>query len=326
MKAAVIDALGHAPVCREVAEPTAPDGWIVGSVRAAAIKNIERMLAAGTHYGGANMVLPAQTGLDAVVELPDGRRVYTGATPPAGAIAERMIVNPAQVIEIPDSVDDATAAALPNAAISAWFALEYAGQMQSGKTVLVLGGTGVTGGLAVQLATRLFDAAHVIAVGRDEARLEQLRSRGADNVIRIDNDAAGLADAVRALHAEHPIDLVLDYLWGAPAEQTLRALANDDLAATFHRTRFVQIGETAGPTLTLPASVLRSAGIELVGQGAGSVPREAFGRVLTEILPALFDMLSAGTLTLETRTMPLDQVESAWTQATASGERMVIIP
>ncbi|QPZ38615.1 quinone oxidoreductase family protein [Paramicrobacterium chengjingii] len=326
MKAAVIDALGHTPVCREVEEPSAPEGWVVGRVRAAAIKNIERMLAAGTHYGSGHMALPAQIGLDAVVELPDGHRVYTGATPPAGAMAERMAVNPAQVIEVPTSVDDAVAAALPNAAISAWFALEYAGQIQTGQSVLVLGATGVTGGLAVQLATQQFGADHVVAVGRDEARLEQLRTRGADNVIRIDNEATGLADAVRALHAEHPFDLVLDYLWGSPAEQTLRALANDDLAATFHRTRFVQIGETAGPTLTLPASVMRSAGIELVGQGGGSVPREAFGRVMTEILPALFDMLSAGTLTLETRTMPLDQVESAWTQATASGERMVIIP
>lgn len=190
----------------------------------------------------------------------------------------------------------------------------------------MLGATGVTGGLAVQLAAHQFGADRVVAVGRDETRLSQLRTMGADSVIRLDADAAGLTDAVRALHAEHPFDLVLDYLWGSPAEQTLRALANDDLAASFHRTRFVQIGESAGPTLSLSAAVLRSAGIELVGQGAGSVPHEAFGRVSTENLPALFAMVGAGTLTLTTRTMPLDQVESAWADPTASGERIVLTP
>lgn len=326
MKAAVIDRLGEAPQCRDIPELVTPDGWVTGRVRAAAIKNIERMLVAGTHYGSGTVTMPAQVGLDAVVELPDGRRVYTGATPPAGAMAEHVPVDPALSIAVPLGVDDASAAALPNAGISAWFALEYAGQLRPGQTVLVLGGTGVTGSLAVQLAKQRFGADHVVAVGRNAARLEQLRALGADSVICIEDDAAGLADAVRELRAEHPLDLVLDYLWGAPAEQTLRALANDDLAANFQRTRFVQIGETAGPTLELPAAVLRSAGVELVGQGAGSVPHEAFGRITSEILPALFEMLAAGNLTVKTRTMPLDQVEKAWTEPTSSGERIVLVP
>src|SRR5699024_2035725 len=109
---------------------------------------------------------------------------------------------------------------------------------------------------------------------------------------------AKLSEALRKSHEERPFDLVIDYLWGHPAEAALSALTNEDLMAEYHRTRYVQVGETAGETIDLPASVLRSAGVELIGQGAGSVPREAFARVETEILPALFSALADGNISI----------------------------
>src|SRR5699024_9573459 len=305
MKAVVIDQLGGVPELREVPDPVAPEDGAVAEVRAAAIQNIDRMLVAGSHYGSAELQLPAQVGLDAVVQLADGRRVYAGATPPAGAMAEYLAVRPQMVAEVPDGVPDAVAAALPNAAVSAWFSLEHAAGVQPGASVLVLGATGVTGALAVQLAKHQFGAGQVTAVGRDEARLRSLADQGADRVIRIGTDVSGLGEAVRAVHTDRPIDVVLDYVWGPPAEQVLGALGNEELAAGFHRTRYVQIGEGAGATIELPAAVLRSAGVELVGQGAGSVPKEAFARVLPEILPALFDLLDRGVLGVQTVERPL---------------------
>src|SRR5699024_4085749 len=122
MYAAVINEFGQAPEYRQVPEPEAPDGQVLAQARAAAIKNIERMLVDGAHDGSAQMSRPAQVGLDAVAVLPDGRRVYTGSAPPAGPMAEFIAVDPHHVIELPDDVDDAQAAAMPNAALSAWFA------------------------------------------------------------------------------------------------------------------------------------------------------------------------------------------------------------
>ncbi|HLS62407.1 MAG TPA: zinc-binding alcohol dehydrogenase family protein [Ruania sp.] len=325
MKAVVIDQLGGVPELREVPDPVAPEGGEVARVRAAAIKNIERMLVAGSHYGSGQMSLPAQVGLDAVVQLADGRRVYTGATPPAGAMAEYLAVRPEMVAEVPDGVPDAVAAALPNAAVSAWFSLEHAAGVQPGAAVLVLGATGVTGALAVQLAKHQFGAGQVTAVGRDEARLHSLADQGADRVIRI-GDLSDLGEAVRAVHTDRPIDVVLDYVWGPPAEQVLGALGNEELAAGFHRTRYVQIGEGAGATIELPAAVLRSAGVELVGQGAGSVPKEAFARVLPEILPTLFELLDRGVLGVQTVERPLAGVADAWLEPTSSGVRTVLVP
>ena len=325
MKAAVIETLGEAPVLREVAEPRPGEGGAVVRVRAAAIKNIEQMLAAGTHYASARMRLPAPVGLDAVVSLPDGRRAYAGATPPGGAMAERMVIDPSTAIPVPDSVDDAAAAALPNAGVSAWFALEHSGRLQPGQSVLILGATGVTGALAVQLAEHEFGAGHVVAVGRNPERLEALRRRGADQTISLSNSPEEFGAAVAEAHAERPFDLVLDFLWGEPAEWTLRALGGDDLSAGYHRTRWVQIGEMAGPEIALPASIMRSTGIELVGQGGGSVPSEAYARV-PGIVRALFDMLATGSLTMTTISRPLKEVSQAWNQSTPSGTRIVLTP
>lgn len=329
MRAAVVNTLGNPPRYADVDEPVATGEQVVAEVQAAAVKNIERLLVSGAHYGSGRLQPPAVVGLDAVVTLPDGRRVYTGATPPGGAMAERMVVDPTLVMEVPDSVDSASAAALPNAAVSAWFAMEYAGQVQPDQSVLVLGGTGVTGALAVQLAKHRFGASRVVAAGRNAERLRQLPGLGADTTVELDQpgDEDGRVQAeLRTLHAERPFDLVLDFLWGRPAEQALRTLANDDLAARFHRTRYVQIGEMAGATIELPAAALRSAGIELVGQGGGSVPQEAFGRVMTEILPALFQMLAEGSVTVDTQVRSLSEVTDVWMTPPPSGVRTVLAP
>lgn len=322
MRAAVIEEFGSAPQYRQVPELEATGSHVV----AAAIKNIERMLAAGSHYISRQLSLPMPLGMDAVVALDDGRRLYTGAAPPGGTMAERMLVDPAQSVEVPDGVEDADAAALPNAGVSAWFALEYSGRVSPGQSVLILGGTGVVGGLLIQLAKQRFGTGRVVAVGRDADRLRALERLGADETISIADGSDHLADAVVKAHAEHPFDVVLDCVWGEPAEQTLRALGNDDLSAAYHRTRFVQIGETAGATIDLPAAVLRSAGVELLGQGGGSIPREAMARATAEIIPELFAMLVRGSLRIDTFTRPLAEITQAWTESLPSGVRAVVQP
>src|SRR5690625_507689 len=210
MKAAIIEGLGQVPVCRNIPDPEPAGDLEVARVRAAAIKNIERMLAAGAHYANARLPLPAQLGMDAVVSLAGGRRAYAGATPLGGAMAEQMLVDPATVVTVPDAVGDASAAALPNAGVSAWLALEYTGQLRPGQSVLILGATSVTGGLAVQLATHKFAAGHVVAVGRDQPRLDALTRQGADQVVGIADGLDQLGPAIAAVHAKRPFDLVLD--------------------------------------------------------------------------------------------------------------------
>lgn len=324
MKAAVVSQWGETPTYTDVPDPQSRDGAEVVDVEASPLTNLTRGLMTGKHYASKEIRLPAIPGVDGVARLADGRRVYTGALPPYGMMAQRALVNPAGGVEVPEHVDSVVAAAVPNPGMSAWMALSYAAAVKPGDHVLVLGATGVTGSMAVQLAGSAFGAARIVVAGRDTARLEWLRTAGAHDVIALGTDDLGAR--VAELHAQRPFDAVLDYLWGEPAEQTLTALANSHPAAHHHATRFVQIGSMAGPALNLDAGVLRSTGITLCGVGIGSVPLEVMAQTRAEALPKLFAMVASGELHLRTQARPLSDVEQVWTAAAPSGTRVVLTP
>jgi len=324
MKAAVVDALGRAPVYTDFNEPVPRDGAVVVTVEASALTNLTRGLVSGNHYASREIQLPAVAGVDGVGRLADGRRVYTGALAPFGMMAERALINPDAATPLPDTIDPVTAAAIPNPGLSAWMSLDYAAAVRPGAHVLVLGATGVTGSVAVQLAKSVFGAQRVVAAGRNVERLQWLRAVGADDVIALGEDDLGAR--VAAAHAEQPFDAVLDYLWGEPAEKVLTALGTSQLVAKFHATRFVQIGAMAGPTMNVPAGVLRSAGITLSGMGMGSVPFEVLIGARNEGLPRLLAMVAAGELQIETKQRPLADVADAWSSPEPSGTRVVLTP
>ena len=234
MKAAVVKAWGEPPEYTDFAEPAPNDGTEVATVEASALTNLTRGLVAGNHYASKEIQLPAVAGVDGVARLTDGRRVYTGAVAPYGMMAERALINPDAATPLPDSVDAVTAAAIPNPGLSAWMSLDYAAAVKPGAHVLVLGATGVTGSVAVQLAKSVFGAQHVVAAGRNPERLQWLRTVGADDVIALGEDDLGVR--VATAHAERPFDAVLDYLWGEPAEKVLAALGTSQLAAKFRHT------------------------------------------------------------------------------------------
>ncbi|CDQ45252.1 quinone oxidoreductase family protein [Mycolicibacterium neoaurum] len=323
MKAAVIDQWGQPPRYADFPEPQPGDGTLTATVEASALTNLTKGIGNGTHYASREMRLPMVPGVDGVARLDDGRRVYTGAVPPYGMLAERTLLNAHDMVELPDGIDAVTAAAVPNPGISSWLALEHAAALRPGEHVLVLGATGVTGSLAAQLAASVFGAGRVVVAGRDTARLDWLRTVGADDIIDLRND--DVRARVHALHTAQPFDVVLDYLWGNPAAQVLAALA-DGPTGTYHRTRFIQVGAMADPTMPLPAAVLRSTGIQLSGVGIGSVPPAVLAAARTEALPRLFDMVGNGSLHMRTAARPLADITDAWTTADPSGTRVVLTP
>src|SRR5260370_28095998 len=105
-----------------------------------------------------------------------------------------------------------------------------------------MGATGVAGKMAVQLA-RYFGATYVAAAGGDAEALQRLTELGADEVISLAQSDDDLTKAFTSLAQKHPLDAVLDFIWGHPAEVLLDALAGHDLEAEAHVTRYVQIGE-----------------------------------------------------------------------------------
>ena len=309
MKAAIIERAGQKPRYGDFPEPQPAPDEVRINVIAAALTPLARARAAGTHYS-AGASYPLVAGVDGVGRLDDGTRVFfMMPRAPQGAMAEQVTVPNGQWLPLPDDLDDLTAAAITNAGVSSWAALTKRARLQTGETVLVNGATGASGQLAIRIARHL-GASRVIATGRNQAVLGTL---GADAVVPLDGDADAMRGAISE-RFEAGVDVVLDYLWGPSARALLLAAAAGRRGVPV---RFVQIGSITGEEIALPAGILRSSGIELLGSGIGSLS-------LGQLMSAAQAMLAAAksaALMLDHRAVPLSDVAAAWGEG--EGERII---
>ena len=319
MDAAVLHTPGKPPRCEQFPEPAAGDGEVIVHVHAASLKPIDRQLAGGSHYASPRQ-LPFICGTDGVGHLDDGQRVFFGGTrPPYGAMAQRTVVPGAFTFPVPEALDDETAAALPNPAVSAWLSLAFRAKLAPGENVLILGATGVTGKLAIRIA-KLLGAGRVVGAGRNPEVLSTLSKLGADAVISLEASAKELEQAFAQEAGQSGFQVVIDYVWGPPAEAFLAAITRKEFAVIQSETRFVQVGEGAGPVISLPAAVLRSTAVTIMGTG-GIPPRN----VLVNTLQRVMAHAAKGELGIETERVPLADVEAAWDRE-QRGRRIVIVP
>jgi len=319
MDAAVVYALGEPPRFGQFKEPVAGEGEAIVHVRAASLKPVDKQMARGSHYASPRQ-LPFICGTDGVGHLSDGQRVFFGGCrSPYGAMAQVSVVPRAFTFPVPESLTDEIAAALPNPGVSAWLALTFRAKFVAGESVLILGATGVTGRLAIQIA-KLLGAARVVAAGRNQQALQSLKQIGADAVIRLDVPEKELNDAIVREAGASGFQVVIDYVWGKPTEAFLSAITTRAFAAIGTEIRLVQVGESAGPSILLSAAVLRSTALTILGT-AGVPPRD----VLTDALQRVMAYAAAGQLQVDTTTVPLAQIAAAW-EDNQSGRRVVIIP
>ena len=319
MDAAVLHVLGKPPRFEQFAEPVAGEGEDIVHVHCASLKLIEKQLASASHYASPRQ-LPSICGTDGVGHLSNGQRVFFGgARPPYGAMAQRTVVRRAFTFPVPEGVGDDIAAALPNPGISAWLSLAFRAKLAPGESVLILGATGVTGKLAITIA-KLLGAGRVVAAGRNQQVLRTLHGLGADATIDLGAPAKDLSESYVWAAGQAGFQVVIDYVWGRPAEAFLAAITRKEFAAIKSELRFVQAGESAGPTISLPAAVLRSTAVTILG--TGGIPTH-------DILVGAFEQVMAhaarGVLHIETERVPLAGIEAAW-QREPEGRRFVIVP
>ena len=310
MHAAVVTSFDAPPSFRDHPEPVARgrDEMVV-DVLAAALHPRVRSQADGSHYTSTDE-LPLVPGIDAVVRDPKGRIRYTVLDDTAlGTMAERTVIETDRSVVLPDGIDPVQVAAAMNPVMSSWVALRQRIDFHRRQRVLILGATGNAGRMAIQVAKR-FGAGQVIAAGRDTARLAALRALGADATCTFD-ELATAAD----------VDVVIDYVWGEPAA---RAMVDLLTARTDRGTplTWIQIGSVAGPTAAIPSAALRSARLQIVGSGIGSVP----GRDFIKELPKMAAAVADGAFDIRARAVPLAQVEQAWTATAGTPDRIVFVP
>ena len=151
-----------------------------------------------------------------------GDRVwYAGSIDRAGSNAEYQAIDERMVGRAPDGLDDAEAAALPLTALTAWEAffdrMCIAENTGSDETLLVIGGAGGVGSIAIQIAKRVAGLAVIATASRDETA-DWCRRQGADCIA----NHYELISSVRGLGTEH-VSYILncadtDGHWDAMAE------------------------------------------------------------------------------------------------------------
>ena len=311
MRAAVLHEHGAAPRCDEFPDPEPGPGEVVVDVAAAGLHHLDLLKASGTFYMGPPP-LPSVVGTDGVGRLAGGRYVFFDVTvAPYGSMAERCLVPEDALIDVPEPMDPAIAAALGNTGMGAWMAVTWRSGLQPGETVLVLGATGAVGTIAVQ-AAKLHGAGRVIAAALADDRLPRLR--GADATIAID-EVQDLTEAIREA-AGGGIDVTIDTLWGEPALAAIKA------ANRF--ARHVEVGQLAGLEIALPAPLIRSLSIDVRGFSIAHPPlelrRQAFAQLCHHI--------GRGELQIDVERVPLDDVHTAWERQrlAAGGPKLVLLP
>ena len=323
MKALAIFQRGELPQLMDhYPEPSVQnDDELLVSVKAAAIKHLDKSRAIGKHYSAGNDLSKSHImGGDGVGLLADGTRVF--ALGASGMVAEKARIEKNTIVKLPDGIADDIAAALPNAVAGSAMALRFRAGIKEGETVLINGATGFTGKIAVQVA-RHYGAKKIIATGRNEKSLEQLRSLGANEIISLKQEDQLFVENLKRIHFETPIDIIIDYLWGHPAELILSALKGQ--GSFTHRSRFVSVGAMTADKIELSAESLRSADIHLTGSGLGSWTRDEMKILFKEIIPEMLELAAIGKLRVDTMKIGLSDIEKLWTMEVPDGKRIVVI-
>jgi NADPH:quinone reductase-like Zn-dependent oxidoreductase len=288
----------------EVDQPTPGPGQVQVEVHAGSINPWDAKLKQGVT--GMPLQLPVTAGGDlegtvtalgdGVTSLEVGDRVYGQAQVAAGnsgAFAEYAVTKADQVAPAPHNVDDVTAGALPLVAVSAWTALTEQLELKSGDRLLVLGGGGAIGSIAVQIAKHV--GAYVAATA-SAADLDYVQGLGADEVF--DYKTPGLE------HKLHDFDALFDAS-GQPKYPSLDVLKRGGRASSM----LAKADEATAKSLGVTASTMST-----------QVKRPA--------LDAVRRLVEDGVVAIRiARTFPLDQISDAFAafEKGARGKVVVVV-
>lgn len=136
------------------------------------------------------------------------------------ALASHAITAAHAAVALPDGLGFEAAATLPVASLTVLYGLDHLARLQPGERVLIHGGAGGVGLLAIQFAQH--KGATIFATAGSEAKRAFLRHLGVDHVL--DSRDLGFSDEVRALTGGEGVDIVLNSLSGEAMERSIGLL------------------------------------------------------------------------------------------------------
>lgn len=230
MLAAIAESAQAPLAVRHIARPAPGKGQVLVRVHAAGVNPLDTKIAAGAG-AHARQALPAVLGLDlagTVVELGEAVEGFTpgqevfgmagGIGGAQGTMAEYIAVDARLIAAKPHSLGMREAAALPLVFITAWEGLVDRANVRAGQRVLIHGGAGGVGQVAVQLAKAR--GAEVYATG-SATSLDFIRSLGAT---AIDYQTQSVEAYVEHYTAGEGFDIVYDTVGGSTLDASFQAV------------------------------------------------------------------------------------------------------
>jgi NADPH2:quinone reductase len=280
MRAVQISSFGGPEVLQvvELPDPVPTGPQVVLPVRAAGINYADTHAVENSYL--SQQRLPLIPGGEVLVELPDGSRALGLA--PAGGYAQRVAVDPASLIGVPDGISDGQALSSLVQGATAWLLLRTSVHLAPGETVVVHAAAGGVGTIAVQLA-KLWGAGRVIATASSPAKRQRALDLGAD--VAVDSAAEDLTEALRQANDGRGVDVVLEMAGGRVFDQSLAALA------PFGRLACYGMAGRIPPTPVDPVNLMAHS-TAVIGFWLAQARR----RMLAEAVTDLFALIGAGKL------------------------------
>ena len=217
---------------------------------------------------------------DRVTMWKPGDRVM--AIEAGGAYAEMICTHERQLMPVPDNVDLADAAAIPEVFLTAWDALVRQGGLTSGRWALVHAGASGVGTAAIQIAKAIGAR---IAVTCSAPKMTVCRELGADVVIE-----RSPHDWLSEVRAAVPLgfDVIVDVIGGDEVDRNLQAAAL--------RGRIIQVGLMGGAATSMNVALLLMKRLTWVGTTLRARPLEEKVAVTQQFIAEILPLVAAGVL------------------------------
>lgn len=242
MQAQIITQFGDPTVFKltEMPQPVLLPGHVVIKVYATSVNQIDSKIRSGKvpeiapdfpailHGDVAGVITAVAAD---VTRFKVGDEVYGcagGLKGSGGALAEWMLADARLLAKKPRFLTMLATAALPLVSITAWEALFKKAKLSKGQSILIHGGVGGVGHIAVQLAK--WAGARVYATVRSEEDATLAKSLGADEVINV--KAETVAQYVQRLTQGRGFEIIFDTVGGANLDNSMNAAAKNGIIVT----------------------------------------------------------------------------------------------
>ena len=308
MRAVVITSPGGPEVLRltDVPDPVAGPGEVVIDVTAAGLNQADAMQRMGGYPPPPGA--PSYPGLECSGQISAVGPGVAGwragdevcALLAGGGYAERVAVPQGQLLPIPDGVSLIDAAGLPEAACTVHATVISQAHLAGGETLLVHGGAGGIGTMAIQLAKAL--RAQVACTAGTPAKLAFCTELGADLAISYADD--DFVTAIAAFTSGHGADVILDIMGAPYLARNLSALATGG--------RLVVLSTRGGTTAEVDLGLLMRKRASILASTLRARPAAEKAAIVGAVAEQVWPLIAAGQVRpVIERVLPLAEAAQA---------------